>query len=257
MSWADEGCFALQVHHLENPGPIYERMMDILCSITRLGLVHCDYNEFNVMLGPDRTVTVIDFPQMVSVSHANAEELFTRDVDCVMRFFRKKLNYWMDDSDHPIFADLLSEVVAADAVDGELRASGFNNEDAAALDSALEAGRGAGGNSGSGSGSEHDEAGSFEEEGDHSAAAGVHGLSDTGTGQFTTVPGHDRSRGCTVSDASDAELDSPSSTSEGSGEDGAQERVSAMRQRSAVVRALLRSPFLECAAATLAIPPGS
>lgn len=38
-------------------------------------------------------VTLIDFPQMVSTSHANAEELFERDVDCVIRFFTKKLGY--------------------------------------------------------------------------------------------------------------------------------------------------------------------
>ncbi len=38
-------------------------------------------------------VTLIDFPQMVSTSHANAEELFDRDIDCVIRFFTKKLGY--------------------------------------------------------------------------------------------------------------------------------------------------------------------
>lgn len=38
-------------------------------------------------------VTLIDFPQMVSTSHENAQELFERDVDCVIRFFKKKLGY--------------------------------------------------------------------------------------------------------------------------------------------------------------------
>lgn len=38
-------------------------------------------------------VTIIDFPQMVSVAHPNAAELFQRDVDGVVRFFRKKLAY--------------------------------------------------------------------------------------------------------------------------------------------------------------------
>ena len=33
----------------------------------------------------DDEVTLIDFPQMVSVSHANAKELFDRDVDCLIR----------------------------------------------------------------------------------------------------------------------------------------------------------------------------
>ena len=38
-------------------------------------------------------VTLIDFPQMVSTRHANAADLFYRDVDCIGRFFRKKLGY--------------------------------------------------------------------------------------------------------------------------------------------------------------------
>ncbi|KAI8024641.1 G patch domain-containing protein TGH [Camellia lanceoleosa] len=36
------------------------------------GLIHCDFNEFNIMIDDDEKVTMIDFPQMVSVSHRNA-----------------------------------------------------------------------------------------------------------------------------------------------------------------------------------------
>lgn len=41
----------------------------------------------------EERVTLIDFPQMVSTRHANAVELFARDVSCIGRFFRKKLGY--------------------------------------------------------------------------------------------------------------------------------------------------------------------
>ena len=43
-------------------------------------LVHCDFNEFNLMVSDSGQVTVIDFPQMVSTSHANASDLFARDL---------------------------------------------------------------------------------------------------------------------------------------------------------------------------------
>jgi len=36
-------------------------------------------------------VTLIDFPQMISVKHPNAEELWERDVKCLVRFFEMKL----------------------------------------------------------------------------------------------------------------------------------------------------------------------
>ena len=38
-------------------------------------------------------VTLIDFPQMVSTAHPNAEELYARDTNCISCFFAKKLGY--------------------------------------------------------------------------------------------------------------------------------------------------------------------
>ena len=49
------------------------------------GLIHCDFNEFNLLINGDDELTLIDFPQMVSVSHANARDLFDRDVECIVR----------------------------------------------------------------------------------------------------------------------------------------------------------------------------
>ena len=41
--------------------------------------------EFCLQIDDEEKVTLIDFPQMVSTSHANAEDLFYRDVECVIR----------------------------------------------------------------------------------------------------------------------------------------------------------------------------
>lgn len=59
------------------------------------GLVHCDLNEHNVMVGPDggadggggAAITVIDFPQVVSIGHRCAREWWERDVAGVRTFF--------------------------------------------------------------------------------------------------------------------------------------------------------------------------
>ncbi|KAI2494969.1 Rio2 [Fragilaria crotonensis] len=40
---------------------------------------------------PKPTVTLIDFPQMVSTRHPNAKELYDRDLNCLKRFFVTKL----------------------------------------------------------------------------------------------------------------------------------------------------------------------
>lgn len=38
-----------------------------------------------MQINESEDITLIDFPQMVSSNHANAEDLFYRDVDCVIR----------------------------------------------------------------------------------------------------------------------------------------------------------------------------
>ena len=48
-----------------------------------LCLVHGDFNEFNLMIAEDESITVIDFPQMTSTTHINAQYYFERDVKCI------------------------------------------------------------------------------------------------------------------------------------------------------------------------------
>lgn len=92
----------------------FQRCMAILVRLAEHGLVHCDYNEFNLMIGDDGTVTLIDFPQMVSVSHPNSEELFNRDVNGLMKFFRMKMRFDAPDSAIP----RLSAIVAQSTEEG-------------------------------------------------------------------------------------------------------------------------------------------
>ena len=97
-------------------------------------------------------LTLIDFPQMVSAAHANAEELFSRDAECVLRFFTKKLGYRAEDDPklgravRPDFAAAVAAGAAAGgaALDEELRASGFKTEHQAALERCAEVGRSGG-----------------------------------------------------------------------------------------------------------------
>ena len=47
--------------------------MTLLVKLASHGLIHCDFNEFNIMIDEDDTPTLIDFPQMVSTSHPDAK----------------------------------------------------------------------------------------------------------------------------------------------------------------------------------------
>lgn len=47
---------------MENPKKVYCDLLDIVIKLAEYGLVHGDFNEFNLMLSDDETITMIDFP---------------------------------------------------------------------------------------------------------------------------------------------------------------------------------------------------
>ena len=40
----------MQVRELANPGVVYGGLMVLMARLAQLGLVHCDFNEFNILV---------------------------------------------------------------------------------------------------------------------------------------------------------------------------------------------------------------
>lgn len=55
----------------------------------RLGYIHSDLSEFNVMVRDDG-ITIIDWPQYVEVGTKTADEMLLRDVDNILTYFERK-----------------------------------------------------------------------------------------------------------------------------------------------------------------------
>jgi RIO kinase 2 len=133
----------VQMREFKHPEAIYKECMGILSKLARLGLVHCDFNEFNLFVDDEERVTLIDFPQMISTSHANADELFDRDVQGVVKFFERKFG-GVDEAEriingcYPTLKDILIALHAEEVggkggdveapIDRQLRASGWVKE---------------------------------------------------------------------------------------------------------------------------------
>lgn len=111
-----------QVRQMEDPASVYSELMDLIVKLANHGLIHGDFNEFNLILDNDDHVTMIDFPQMISTSHPNAEWYFDRDVNCIKEFFKKRFNY--ESELFPEFKDIRRE----SSLDIEIAASGYTKE---------------------------------------------------------------------------------------------------------------------------------
>uniref|UniRef100_A0A8C3UYY2 Serine/threonine-protein kinase RIO2 n=1 Tax=Catharus ustulatus TaxID=91951 RepID=A0A8C3UYY2_CATUS len=111
-----------QVHQIEDPAALYSELMDLIVKLANHGLIHGDFNEFNLILDNNDHATLIDFPQMMSTSHPNAEWYFNRDVNCIKEFFKKRFNY--ESELFPTFKDIRREC----SLDKEIAASGYAKE---------------------------------------------------------------------------------------------------------------------------------
>ena len=89
------------------------------------GLVHGDFNEFNLMVNEEEEITVIDFPQMTSTTHPNAQFYFERDVKCIQTFFTKRFGLTFEGM--PM---LDTDVERTCDLDKEIKASGFFDDEA-------------------------------------------------------------------------------------------------------------------------------
>jgi RIO kinase 2 len=108
-----------QVTLIANPEAVYSRLMVLLIRFAEHGLIHGDFNEFNILVNEAEDIYVIDFPQMVSIDHLNAGEFFTRDVETLRNFFRRRTGVEFEN------APVLEEITPTMRLDKKMKASGY------------------------------------------------------------------------------------------------------------------------------------
>ena len=68
-------CFRNRVYQVPNIEELYDSLMSLILKLANCGVIHGDFNEFNIMLTKNDCVPIIiDFPQMISINHLNAEQ---------------------------------------------------------------------------------------------------------------------------------------------------------------------------------------
>jgi RIO kinase 2 len=74
---------------LADPEPVLERILENVTVAYRLGVIHGDLSEFNVMVEDDK-VWIIDWPQWVDPAHPHADEILRRDIGNILNYFERK-----------------------------------------------------------------------------------------------------------------------------------------------------------------------
>lgn len=177
-----------QISEVPDPAALYAELISMILRLAQHGLIHGDFNEFNILIKEERskkqpssekgkdietveeeeklTITpiLIDFPQMVSMDHQNAEMYFDRDVNCVKRFFERRFHF-VGTQPGPFFKDAKKTLGknGAKRLDAAVEASGFSKKALKDLEAAIREQQDARGDQ-AGSGDEYDDESANEDE---------------------------------------------------------------------------------------------
>jgi RIO kinase 2 len=111
-----------QIEEVGDPASLYSTLMQLILRLASQGLIHGDYNEFNILVYEDGRPILIDFPQMISIDHPNAKDYFERDVECIRTYFLKKFRFVAEEA--PCWKD----VKRVGKLDFEVQASGYGGK---------------------------------------------------------------------------------------------------------------------------------
>lgn len=84
---------------LDEPRIILDEILDNVREAYRLGIIHGDLSEFNVMVDESQC-WLIDWPQWVETAHPNAGEILSRDIENILQYFKRKygIEYAFDEA---------------------------------------------------------------------------------------------------------------------------------------------------------------
>ncbi|RCI10450.1 hypothetical protein L249_4320 [Ophiocordyceps polyrhachis-furcata BCC 54312] len=139
-----------QISSVPDPASLYADLIALIMRLASHGLIHGDFNEFNILVKETKTTdedgletvklepVVIDFPQMISMEHQNADMYFDRDVNCIKRFFERRFHFTSTESG-PSFREAKKVLARSRAtrLDATVVASGFTKKMMKDLEAAI------------------------------------------------------------------------------------------------------------------------
>jgi RIO kinase 2 len=85
-----------EVLNIDDPDGLLDDIIENVHKAYKVGVIHADLSEFNVLVTEHGSICIIDWPQFIQMSHPNASEVLNRDVRNVLAFFKRKFGVERD-----------------------------------------------------------------------------------------------------------------------------------------------------------------
>jgi RIO kinase 2 len=92
------GIRLIDYKYLQNPKEILNKIFDQIKIAYEENIVNGDVSEYNIILDENNDIWIIDWPQAVTLDHPNSNFLIKRDINNVIRFFKRKYDLQLDEN---------------------------------------------------------------------------------------------------------------------------------------------------------------
>lgn len=93
-----KGVRLVDYKHLPNPKEILKKTFEQIKLAYKENIINGDLSEYNIILDENNEIWIIDWPQAVTLDHPNADFLIKRDIQNVIRFFKRKYDLQIDEN---------------------------------------------------------------------------------------------------------------------------------------------------------------
>lgn len=92
------GIRLIDYKYLQNPKETLNKIFDQIKIAYEENIVNGDVSEYNIILDENNDIWIIDWPQAVTLDHPNSNFLIKRDINNVIRFFKRKYDLQLDEN---------------------------------------------------------------------------------------------------------------------------------------------------------------
>ena len=104
-----EGIVLYEVPSLSDPEEVLEKILRNIKKAYDIGIVHGDLSEYNIIITPEEDCYIFDWPQWVDRNHPSAPFLLKRDVENIVKFFKRKYRVKVDTSSYANILNMFSD----------------------------------------------------------------------------------------------------------------------------------------------------
>ncbi|MHA1377305.1 MAG: RIO1 family regulatory kinase/ATPase domain-containing protein [Candidatus Helarchaeota archaeon] len=94
-----EGIPLFLVKDLPEKERILNDILDnIFSAFSKANIIHGDLSEYNIIITPNLNIMIIDWPQWVKSAHPNFKFYLKRDINNILKFFKRKYDVFRDEN---------------------------------------------------------------------------------------------------------------------------------------------------------------